>query len=84
MQDTVDQQPQLQGGGSAAMTAAAWASFLDAWYSPSAETIRRTLRLPQPGRSYWRNDFDRLAVAPAYWAYCPLLVLKPPRSRAAA
>ena len=37
---TVCSSRSCKAAGSAAMTAAAWASFLDAWYSPSAEMIR--------------------------------------------
>jgi hypothetical protein len=34
---TVCSSRSCKAAGSAAMTVAAWASFLDAWYSPSAE-----------------------------------------------
>jgi hypothetical protein len=37
---TVCSSRSCSAAGSAAITAAAWASFLDAWYSPSAEMIR--------------------------------------------
>ncbi len=37
---TVCSSRNCNAAGSAAMTVAAWASFLDAWYSPSAAMIR--------------------------------------------